>query len=374
MNKFIAVLLSLVLFGGLTASGQTFTSETVKKAMNTRAQGDTGGALKILAEAIEKGRDLLEVYQYRAGLRSATGDMKGAVDDYSAAIAINPAIGHLYDRRAFFRHFLRDNEGALKDYGSAISLGVKSDRVYLGRARVKRDIGDLQGALDDAKTALSFTPDHAGATHDIAVTYERMGDTASAIAVLQAFVDNDNAKASKISLIAKPTGESIMIERPGNQASGDQTFLSGTGYKTVARSLEEAERMGLEREQLMNTANIYIRLARLYSKNNDQDKAVVICEKGIALDPQNPTGYRLRSELRMAKGDLAGVISDLKTMIDLPLNAPDINVDRGILLILQGKDAEAEPHFESYLQRFPTARRFVDTRIAAAKALRDIKK
>ncbi len=300
--------------------------------------------------------------------------MKGTVEDYSAAIAINPSIGYLYDRRAFFRHFLRDNEGALKDYDSAISLGAKSDRLFLGRARVRRDMGDLPGALDDAKTALSFTPNHAGATHDIAVTYERMGDTASAISVLQAFIDNIDAKDSKISLIAKPTGESIMIERPGNEAGGNQTFLSGTGYKTVARSPEEAERMGLEREQLMNTANIYIRLARLYSKNNDQDRALVICEKGIALDPQNPTGYKLRSELWMAKGDLAGVISDLRTMVDLPLNAPDISVDRGILLILQGKDAEAEPHFATYLQRFPTAKRFLDGRIAAAKALRDDKK
>ncbi len=49
MNRFIVVFLTIVLFAGITATAQTFTSETVKKAISKRSQGDTAGALKILA-------------------------------------------------------------------------------------------------------------------------------------------------------------------------------------------------------------------------------------------------------------------------------------------------------------------------------------
>ncbi len=52
------------------------------------------------------------------------------------------------------------------------------------------------------------------------------------------------------------------------------------------------------------------------------------------------------------------------------MGAPDRAADKGILLLLQGKDAEAQKEFDKYLQIFPTAKENLNKRIEEAKQKR----
>ena len=89
----------------------------------------------------------------------------------------------------------------------------------------------------------------------------------------------------------------------------------------------------------------------------------------MAITKSNPIGYKFRSEVRIKKGDLKGAIEDLTIVANLPMHLPDNHLDKGILLLLQGKDTEAQVEFDLHLLRFPTAKDNIDKRIEEAKKL-----
>jgi len=123
-------------------------------------------------------------------------------------------------------------------------------------------------------------------------------------------------------------------------------------------------------EQTMNLSMAYFQLGRLFVKKDEFDKALVNYEKGLRINKEDTYGYKLRSEVRMKKGDLAGAIEDLKSVVYSHMHMPDVHRDTGILLLLQGKDAEAQVEFDLHLARFPNAKDSLNRAIEEAKKLR----
>lgn len=365
----------LVLIGFVAAANaQFFTSETTRKAGEKMHQGDRAGAIAVLDKAIEKRKDLLEAYQMRANLRLTIGDLDGAISDYSAALEINPNAAKIYERRAQFRLFKRDSVGALKDYDAAITNGLKTERVYNGRGDIKRDIGDTEGAITDYKTALTINPSFASAHNGLAFMLEKNGDLDGAIAHMEEFLNSyESSRDGKLpKMNGKTSGTGVLIKREGNEKDGSQIFM--TGEKVVAsftaNSQEELDKYEVRLDQLSNLVIAYANLGRMYVKKNDFEKASESYEKGLKIRKGDFNIHKLRSELRVKKGDLPGAVEDLTIAVTSQMNTPDIHADKGMLLILQGKDAEAEKEFALHLQRFPTAKESVAKRFEEAKKLR----
>jgi tetratricopeptide (TPR) repeat protein len=363
--KKLFLFVCVMLVGFVAANAQFFSSESTRKAGERMAQGDRAGAIAILDKAIEKHKDLLEAYQMRANLRSMNGDLAGAIADYSAALEINPNDAKIYERRAMFRMFKRDSAGALKDLDAAIANGLKTERVYEERGSVKRDMGELEGAIADYQTALALNPNLASAHNGLAFTLERKGDLDAAIAHLQEFLNgyegNRNGKLPSIKGEVL-TGSSISIKREGKEKDGVQAYMEGIGF-TGNSSPEKME-------QILNLTLAYANLGRMYAKKNEFDKALENYEKGLKIRKDDPDIHKLRSEIRIKKGDLQGVIEDLTVVANSPQGAPDRHLDKGLLLTLLGKDDEAEKEFALHLQMFPVGREYLNKRIEEAKKLR----
>lgn len=366
----------LVLVGFITtANAQFFTSETTRKAGEKMQQGDRPGAIAVLDKAIEQRKDLLEAYQLRANLRSMSGDLDGAISDYSAALEINPNNAKIYERRAQFRLFKRDSAGALKDYDAAITNGLKTERVYTGRAEIKRDIGDIEGAITDYKTALTVNPSFASAHNGLAFILEKNGDLDGAIAHMEEFLNSyESSRDGKLPKIKgePPTGTGVLIKREGTEKDGSQIFMTSENFAApfIANSQEELDKHEARLNQLSNLVAAYATLGRMYVKKNAFERASETYEKALKIRKGDFYIHKLRSDLRIKRGDLPGAIEDLTIVANSQMNTPDIHADKGLLLILQGKDAEAEKEFALHLQRFLTAKESLDKRIEEAKKLR----
>jgi tetratricopeptide (TPR) repeat protein len=154
-------------------------------------------------------------------------------------------------------------------------------------------------------------------------------------------------------------------------AADAQFFTSETTRpaRSWRRATAKAEQQGARLEQAMNLAVAYANLGRMYEKKNDFDKALENYEKGLKIRKDDSYIHRLRGELRMKRGDLRGAIEDLKVVAEYRQESPDYHLSRGLLFVLQGKDAEAEKEFAAHVQMFPASREFVNERIKAAKKL-----
>jgi tetratricopeptide (TPR) repeat protein len=362
----------LMLAAFAAAGAQVLTSETTRKAGELLARGDRDGAIAVLDAAIEKRKDLLEAFQMRASLRMLKGDVEGAVGDYSSALELSPNDARLYEQRARTRALARDHAGALKDYDSAIANGLKSERVFAGRAAIKRDMGDADGAIADYQAALAINPELASAENGLVFMLEHgKNDPDAALAHLQGFLDRYEEKRG--GKLPHAGGElstvgSVMVRPGGDGRAASQ--LSLTAMPGSPLSSEDADARGARFEQLLNLAVAYANLGRMYEKRGEFDRALASYEKGLRVRNSDPYLHRLRGELRIKRGDLRGAIEDLKVATDSPQAAPDVHLTRGLLLILQGKDAEAEKEFAVHLQAFPTSRNYLEERREEAKKLR----
>lgn len=372
------VLLSAcLLLAGLIvpAEAQIYKSESARKVGEKLARGDRAGALAVLDKLIEQRKDLNETYLMRAGLRGGTGDINGAIADYTEAIKIAPGNAALYERRAMFRLFTRDTEGALQDYDAAIAHGAKTEKVYVGRARVKSDKGDMEGAITDYQSALAINPNYAAAHNGLALTLQMRGEEDAAIAQLQNFLDRYEGKRDgKLPSVESgvSTGGGSSVKREGAEKDGRQVYMESREFTTTfkADTPEELERQTARHEQLLNVAGTYGTLGRMYAKKNDLERALANFEKGLKIHKGDFSIHKARSEVRIKQGDLRGAIEDLTAVVDSDRGGAHGHLDKGLLHLLQGRDAEAEKEFALHRQAFPNAGEYVTRAIEDAKKLR----
>jgi tetratricopeptide (TPR) repeat protein len=357
------------------ANAQFKRGETAQKADELMRRGDWQGAIGILDRAVEQKKDLFEAYRMRATFRSMRGDIDGAITDLTNALEIKPDSAELYHQRARFRQFRRDTQGALKDYDLAIASGLKTEKVYAGRGDIKRDARDFAGAINDYQTAIGINPDFVAAHNGLSITLEQKGDADAAIAAMQNFLDrfeqNRNGKLPK-ARADNPEAAGVLIKREGADTDGKQVFMQGhSGSFVVKGNSPEEIQSKLELiERNRSLAFAYGTLGRLYEKKGDAEKALQNYDKAILIKGDDGYLRATRGKMRLKNGDVKGAVEDLSAAADAPTGAPDRNADKGILLILLGRDADAQKEFDKHLQMFPNTKDFLDKRIADAKQKR----
>ncbi len=352
-------------------------SETAQKADDLMRRGDWQGAIGVLDRAVEQKKDLFEAYRMRANFRAMRGDIDGAITDLTGALEIKPNAAELYHQRARFRMFRRDTQGALKDFDLAIANNLKTEKVYAGRGDIKRDARDFAGAISDYQTAIGVNLDFVAAHNGLSITLEQKGDADAAIASLQSFLDrfeqNRNGKLPK-ARADNPDAAGVLIKREGADADGKQVFMQGQSSRVLIKgnSPEEIQSKLELIERNRNLAFAYVTLGRLYEKKGDAEKALQNYDKAISVKGDDGYLRATRGKMRLKNGDVKGAIEDLSVAADAPTGAPDRNADKGILLILLGRDADAQKEFDKHLQMFSNGKDFLDKRIEDAKQKRAV--
>jgi tetratricopeptide (TPR) repeat protein len=373
---FSALLAAFLMLSVLNVVNAQKQNEFIRQAGELMSQGDLRGALAVLDKAIEKKKDLFEAYRMQASLRLFSQDIAGAIDSLNRAQEIKPNNAEIYYQRAEFRLFLRQNELALKDYDSAIVFGLKTEKVYAGRGGVKRDLGKFDEAIADYQTAIAIRPLFASAHIGLAITYKMQGNDDAEIAQLQGFADSyedyKNGKFPKVK--GEPLGASVTIKREGKEKNGSQIYLTGqqTRVDFKADTPEELEFRKDQMEQRMNVAAAYLNLALGYERRGDNDKALNSIEKSLGINPNDGAALGTRGKIRLNKGDVNGAMADFNVAVNSHHSPPTIYADRGIALLLQGKDAEAQKDFDKFLQAFPAGKENLEKRIVAAKEKRSL--
>jgi tetratricopeptide (TPR) repeat protein len=219
--------------------------------------------------------------------RRRAGELDEALAAVESAVAMAPDRSEPLALRGFIRLERRELVAARGDLDRAHELAPGDATVLSTRAGLRRLQGDEAGALADYGEALALAPDDLVAAFGRAQLLSARGDAASALA------DLDRV------LAARPDG------------SDDEL---------------------VQVEALIARAMLHGRAGRF-------DAAVGDAERALQLDPRSGHAYRVRAEVRIARGDTSGAESDLRRALELlPAGDSSVLATRALLDQVTGRE------------------------------------
>jgi tetratricopeptide (TPR) repeat protein len=380
MKKFtLYAVLAVALLIAAQAGVYAQKSDATAKASELVSQGRIKDAIAALDKAVEKNKDLYAVYKFRASLKRMTGDFAGALGDYSLAIEQKTDDGELYEQRAMMRLYSRqDSSLVLADLDAAVANGRRHEKVYATRAMIKMQMRDTDGAIADYETAIGLKPDYAGAYFGLSTAYMLSRNEEKAVDVLEKYIaywENSGVKPETVNGKVVATSGAVPVPNISGDKNASITqgavIIKGLEGKTTD-SLSPESSMNIndktnKMEQTKNTAAAYASLARTYHRRDETEKASVMVEKALALDPDCFEALETRGKIRSDAGNYAGAISDYDAALKIMPSMPQSYIGRGIAKLLSGKEAEAQKDFDKFLQIFPAGKQMLDYEIERAK-------
>src|ERR1700681_928269 len=97
----------------------------------------------------------------------------------------------------------------------------------------------------------------------------------------------------------------------------------------------------------------YARRGLIYSDRGNHDAAISDLTKALRIDPGNFDVLYDRFNAYEAKGDLAAAMADVKQGLANDPKNGNLIVEHGVLLLLLGKDREAQVDFDMLLKSDP---------------------
>ena len=157
-------------------------------ALIWREKGNIDRAIAYFSESLQVEPGNPRTYINRALARAEKGDFDRALADASEAIGLYPNWAHVHAERGYIWRLKGDLERGLQDQTRAVEIGsVQRNAEFLFSARgdTYRYLGQFDRALADYDHALNLKPGYVPALTGRGLTFERMGDSASARAEFQ---------------------------------------------------------------------------------------------------------------------------------------------------------------------------------------------
>jgi tetratricopeptide (TPR) repeat protein len=102
--------------------------------------------------------DNAQLYYLRGNTRLERGDHAGAIADYSAALELDSGRADVCKKRGQTRLEVGDGAGALADFDAVLRIDPQDAAAYRGRSAARLLRGDVAGAEADASAALALRP------------------------------------------------------------------------------------------------------------------------------------------------------------------------------------------------------------------------
>lgn len=335
MNR-LSLLLSLflVLLANCTATNAQTSNEPLNRAISEMQAGRTDKAIAALSEAISQEPGNADAYFLRSNLRMTSNDTAGALADINKVIQLKPDHGAAYHQRAMIRLMAKDLDGVIHDLDSAIKFDFKGDSVYGLRAQLKLQKGDPKGAIADLNEAIRLNP------HD-PKNYTLRGHALMRIEdKKQALKDFDFLlnwyETEPFRKVAATSGATS--ERAANQ--------SKPGSFAVGIQVDTPNVAPGDTSMVAYVADAYSGRGTIRSSNGNPDAAISDYTKSIRLNPKNVWVFYSRAVEFESKGDLEAALADVSRAIQLdPLNG-NLRVEHGVILVLMGREQEAQADFD----------------------------
>ena len=379
MSKFTSTIACclMVFFVSSAAFAQKTAKDFYQLSEKRLKDRDVEGALAALDKAIQLDPDHASLYGRRSELRIMTGQLDAALADLDKALLLDPELTVAYVARGNLRMMKGDMKGALNDLDNAIVRGEKSANVFAMRGNLRLMLQNPQGALSDFNAAISMNSGRVGNYLGRAAARNSTGDKAGALAdytyVIDAFEEterNGTAPNKKARELRANDILSPMINGPETTKPGDSKVTTKT---TIVASInpEAEESMNAEEmEYLPNVAGAYMNRAQIRIRNGENEAALADLNKSVAVYPHF-NAYQMRGEVSRTLGDLNAALADFSKSIELQPRVPLAYLERGVTLLLMGKDDEAEKDFNQVLTQNPEYKAMVENRRAEAKKERE---
>jgi len=317
--------------------------------------GDMDKALIALDEAIKEQPTNADAYLLRGTLK-VSNDQAAALADFNKVIELKPDSGAAYNQRAMLRLMNQDIPGALKDLDAAVANNYATDGVYDLRAQLRWQLDDQKGALADLELALKLNPNNPRYYQRRASAYMAMKELDRALADFSYLLNWYETDPMTVRPVPRPTSKGIDDRKDPNAFAvviGQETKNEAPGDKNMAQSIVES----------------YAYRAKILSERGNHDAAISDLTKALRIDPANFNARYERYNEYEAKGDLAAALSDVNKGIEIDPRNGNLRVEHGVLLLLMGKDQEAQVDFDMLLKSDHVLwQKRIDDRLAAVKS------
>ena len=277
----------------------------------------------IISSGRLKGEALGVAYALRGLAHLDRSDIPHAIGDLNHAIDLAPDFAPAYQNRGN-AWFARGNYGqALADYDKTIELDPNSPSPYVNRAALRRDLGFAEGAFADYAKAISLKPNHAAAYSGRGQLYLRQKNYARATA--------DFDKAVRLA----PTAANYMLRARSHEAAGE--------FDAALRDYSQAARLEPKNVVPLNA------MAVVFNKKRDYDKEIAVLNRAVTLDKNPSLSYRLRAEAYRDKGDRKRAYADIGRALKFSWTVNGLRV-RGNLRLEDGDLAGALHDAEAILK------------------------
>jgi tetratricopeptide (TPR) repeat protein len=324
--------------------------------------GRTEKAFAALDELIKQYPKSPDAYLLRGSLKMQT-DPAQALSDFNKVIELKPDSGSAYSQRAMLRLVNNDPAGALKDLDAAIAHDFKDDSVYYLRGQLRWQAGELNGALTDLNEALKFNPNNPRLYVSRAGLLLELKEVDRALAdynyLLNWYETDPSARP-----IPKPSGDNAQTQSPKNDS---KPFM-------VEMAQQTANEAPGSKEMAPIIADTYVNRGFILKDRGNHVAAFTDFDKAIRIDPTNVWAYYDRANEYEYKGDLPAALADITKALQLDPNNANLVVEHGVILLLMGKDKDAQADFDVLLKLDRALwQKRIDDRTAAVRKVLPVK-
>ena len=383
MKQYISIMACclMLIFAGSTVFAQKTAEDFYNLSLRRLVDRDLDGALAAIDKAIKLKPEMAQLYGTRSELRTMKGLVDDALADLDKALLLDPELTMAYVARGNLRMMKGDMTGALNDFDNAVVRGDRNANVFAMRARLRLMFNNPEGALSDFNAAISMNGNRVSNYLGRAAARSETGDKAGALADYTYVIDmfeeaerkgtapDKEARKVRANDMLSPVIHGPEITKPGDSKVTTKTTIVAT--MNVATMNPEIERTmsAEEMEYLPNVAGAYMNRGQIHKTNGDTDAALADLNKSVAVYP-HWGAYETRGEVWRTRGDLNAALADFNKSIELQPDMAFTYLERGVTLMLAGRNEEAEKDFSMVLTLNPMFKTMVDTRRAEAKQQR----
>ncbi len=324
-------------------------------------------------------------YSTRARIYLNLEDTVRALQDYTQAISLTPEEGGLYDKRAEIYFDQKQYDLADKDYRKMISLDEGSVMGYMGLGSDAKARQQYDEAIRHFDFVTKLASDYSSGYSFRAESYMRLKKYNEALDdVMTALrINQDNKAFYLVQVLADSafdqTVAKLKVQKVKEPKNVFWPYCLGIVYERVGRHLPA---IACYKEYMVQEPGAYVafRLAIVYDKMADYDKALEYADLAISLDttasdylylkavcldnlgkwaeavevldryivlrPEDASGYFSRGQYKYYIGEIDGALEDYNTSITLNPEAAWHYLYRGILYLQKGDKEAARADFE----------------------------
>lgn len=352
--RFVATICILLAACALSNAQKTDQSPLDRVITELQA-GRIEQAYAALDEVIKQYPNNPDGYLLRGSLKMQA-DPAQALSDFTKVIELKPDSGVAYSQRAILRLLNNDTAGALKDLDAAFAHNFKDDSAYYLRSHLRTQVGELNGALSDLDEAIKLNPNNP--RH-----YATRGE------LLLVLKEPDRALADINYLINwyETAPSARPVPKPSDGKDAKSPSPPSKAFKVEIAQETNNEAPGAK-GMAPTIARTYVNRAFIFSSRRNHVAALADFDKAIRIDPTNLSALYQRAIEYEYTGNLPAALADITNALQTEPKEGNLIMERGVILLLMGKDKEAQVDFDRLLQSDrPLWQKRIDERVAAVR-------